>query len=53
MEKPCSNQGFEDIEGASMVVSSSMSERLFEGDLHEGKGTESCILTVGAKLVAI
>ena len=30
-----------------------MSERFFEGDLHDGKGQESCILTAGAELVAI
>ncbi|KAH0644958.1 hypothetical protein KY284_032842 [Solanum tuberosum] len=37
----------------SMVVSSTMSERLFEGDLPEGKGLESCILVAGDELVAV
>ncbi|KAH0748136.1 hypothetical protein KY290_027368 [Solanum tuberosum] len=43
----------EEIDIGSMEVSSTISERLFEGDLPEGKGPESCILTAGAELVAI
>lgn len=41
------------VEGASMAVSSTMFERLFEGDLLEGRGPESCILIAETELVAI
>ncbi|KAH0729399.1 hypothetical protein KY289_000587 [Solanum tuberosum] len=41
------------MEVGSMAISSTMSERLFEGDLPEGKGPKSCILVVGAELVAV
>ncbi|KAH0665680.1 hypothetical protein KY285_026886 [Solanum tuberosum] len=44
---------FEETEVGSLAVSSTMSERLFEGDLPEGKGPESCILAVGAELMAV
>ncbi|KAG5616686.1 hypothetical protein H5410_016510 [Solanum commersonii] len=43
----------EEIDVGSMAVSSAMFERLFEGDLPEGKGPESCILTAGMELVAV
>ncbi|KAG5579768.1 hypothetical protein H5410_050395 [Solanum commersonii] len=36
-----------------MAVLSTISERLFEGDLPEGRGPESCILAAGAELVAV
>ncbi|KAG5572141.1 hypothetical protein H5410_061907 [Solanum commersonii] len=42
----------EEVEVASRGVSSTMSERFFEGDLPEGRGPESNILAVGAELVA-
>ncbi|KAG5581470.1 hypothetical protein H5410_052097 [Solanum commersonii] len=34
----------------SLEVSSTISERVFEEDLHEGEGPESCVLTAGAEL---
>ncbi|KAH0636473.1 hypothetical protein KY289_036388 [Solanum tuberosum] len=37
----------------SMGMSSTISERAFEGDLPEGKSPESCTLTAGAELVAV
>ncbi|KAG5627548.1 hypothetical protein H5410_012766 [Solanum commersonii] len=42
----------EDIEVGSMAVSSTISERLFEGDLPEEKCSESCILAA-AELVDV
>jgi len=51
--KPSVKPLFEEIEVSSMDVSSTMSERLFEGDLPEGKGPKSCILVVGAELVVV
>ncbi|KAH0713343.1 hypothetical protein KY290_008900 [Solanum tuberosum] len=44
---------FEDLEVVSKAVPSTMSERLFEGDLPEGKGTESIILAAAEELVAV
>uniref|UniRef100_M1DBX0 Uncharacterized protein n=1 Tax=Solanum tuberosum TaxID=4113 RepID=M1DBX0_SOLTU len=43
----------EEIDVGSMAVSSTISERMFEGDLSEGKGHESCILIAGVELVAV
>ncbi|KAG5621717.1 hypothetical protein H5410_006935 [Solanum commersonii] len=43
----------EEIEVGLMAVSSTMSERLFEGDLPKGRGPDSCILTAGAELVVV
>ncbi|KAH0761339.1 hypothetical protein KY290_017412 [Solanum tuberosum] len=37
----------------SLELSPTISERVFEGDLPEGKGPESCILTAGAELVVV
>ncbi|KAG5568825.1 hypothetical protein H5410_064157 [Solanum commersonii] len=53
VEKPLDEHVFEEMEVVSMAVSSTMSERLFEGDLPEGTGQMSCILNAGAKLVAV
>ncbi|KAG5629860.1 hypothetical protein H5410_001577 [Solanum commersonii] len=36
-----------------MTMASTISEKLFEGDLPEGKGPDSCILTAGAELVVV
>ncbi|KAH0669627.1 hypothetical protein KY285_023794 [Solanum tuberosum] len=52
MAKPNVGLPMEEIDVGSMAVSSTISERLFEGDLPEGKGPESYILTTGAELVA-
>ncbi|KAH0650083.1 hypothetical protein KY284_029995 [Solanum tuberosum] len=43
----------EEIDIGYMAVSSTISERLFERDLLEGKGLELCILISGAELVAV
>ncbi|KAG5582200.1 hypothetical protein H5410_052827 [Solanum commersonii] len=43
----------EEVLVGSMVVSSTISERLFDGDLPEEKGPDSCILTAGAELVIV
>ncbi|KAH0667681.1 hypothetical protein KY285_028887 [Solanum tuberosum] len=51
--KPSVEPTTEEVEVASRAVSSIMSERLFEGDLAEGRGPESNILATGAELVAI
>ncbi|KAG5572405.1 hypothetical protein H5410_062171 [Solanum commersonii] len=53
VSKPNEGLPKEEIDIGSMVVSSTISERLFEGDLPKGKGPKSCILTAGAKLVAV
>ncbi|KAG5605910.1 hypothetical protein H5410_027402 [Solanum commersonii] len=53
MVKPNVGLPMEEIDVGSMAVSSTISERLFEGDLPEGKGPESCILTGEAELVAV
>ena len=45
--------GTEDLEVGSMDVSSTISERIFERDLSDGKGLESCILVAGAELVVV
>ncbi|KAG5631154.1 hypothetical protein H5410_002871 [Solanum commersonii] len=51
--KPDAELIFEETEVGSLAVSSTISEKLFEGDLFEGKGPESCILSAGAELVAV
>ncbi|KAG5593607.1 hypothetical protein H5410_034839 [Solanum commersonii] len=51
--KPNVGPSSEEIDVGSMGLSSTISERLFEGDLPEGKCHESCILTAGAELVAV
>ncbi|KAG5584669.1 hypothetical protein H5410_045103 [Solanum commersonii] len=51
--KPLDDLVSEVTKTGSMAVSSTMSERLFEGDLPEGTGPASYILTVGAELVAV
>ncbi|KAG5572942.1 hypothetical protein H5410_062708 [Solanum commersonii] len=43
----------EEVEVVSRVVSSTISERLFDGDFPEGKGRESNILAVAIELVAV
>jgi len=53
VSKPNEGLPTEEIDIGSMAVSSTISERLFERDLPEGKGPESCILTAGAELVAV
>lgn len=53
MEKPSIEPVSEDIDGALMVISPTMFERLLKGDLHEGRGSKSCILKMGKELVAI
>ena len=53
MAKPSLKPVPEYVEGASMAVSSTMFERLFEGDLLEGRGPESCILIAETEVVAI
>ena len=53
MEKPSFESVSEDIAGTSMGVASTMSGRLFEGDLPEGRDPKSCILIAGVELVAI
>ncbi|KAH0765343.1 hypothetical protein KY285_001214 [Solanum tuberosum] len=49
------NEGLftEETNIGSLEVSSTISERVFEGDLPEGKGPESCILNAGAELVVV
>ncbi|KAH0642262.1 hypothetical protein KY289_033236 [Solanum tuberosum] len=49
------NEGLftEETNIGSLEVPSTISERVFEGDLPEGKGPESCILTAGAELVVV
>ncbi|KAG5592065.1 hypothetical protein H5410_042579 [Solanum commersonii] len=51
MAKPSAKLLYEETEVGSMVVSSTITERLFERDLPERKGPDSCILTAGAELV--
>lgn len=51
--KPSVEPVSEDVDGASVVVFSTMSEKLFEGNFHEGIGPESCILIAGEDLVSI
>ncbi|KAH0641811.1 hypothetical protein KY290_033432 [Solanum tuberosum] len=51
--KPSAKLPYEEIEVGSMVVSSNIFEKLFEGDLPEGTGSDSCILTAGAELVVV
>ncbi|KAH0670592.1 hypothetical protein KY285_024855 [Solanum tuberosum] len=53
MTKPGAELFSEEIEVGSMAVSSTISEKLFEGDLLEGKGPDSCILTARAELVVV
>ncbi|KAG5600439.1 hypothetical protein H5410_031809 [Solanum commersonii] len=53
MEKPDAELISEETEVGFLAVSSTMSERLFEGDLPEGKGSKSCILAAEAELVAV
>uniref|UniRef100_M1DF66 Uncharacterized protein n=1 Tax=Solanum tuberosum TaxID=4113 RepID=M1DF66_SOLTU len=50
--KPIDEPSAEEVEVASRGVSSTMSERFFEGDFPEGRGPESNILAIRAKLVA-
>ncbi|KAG5628682.1 hypothetical protein H5410_000399 [Solanum commersonii] len=45
--KPGAELFSEETEVGSLAVSSTISERLFEGDLPEGRGPDSCILTAG------
>ncbi|KAH0665458.1 hypothetical protein KY290_027691 [Solanum tuberosum] len=49
------NQGLftEETNIGSLEVSPTISERVFEGDLPEGQGPKSCILTAGAELVVV
>ncbi|KAH0776230.1 hypothetical protein KY290_007641 [Solanum tuberosum] len=51
--KPSVDPPTEEVEVLSRGVFSTMSERLFDGDLPEGKGPESNILATGAKLVVV
>ncbi|KAH0644900.1 hypothetical protein KY284_032784 [Solanum tuberosum] len=51
--KPSADPPTEELEVLSRGVSSIMFERLFDGDLLEGKGPESNILTAGAELVDV
>ncbi|KAH0705918.1 hypothetical protein KY289_010994 [Solanum tuberosum] len=51
--KPGAELFSEEIEVGSMVVLSTISKKLFEGDLPEGKGPDSCILTARAELVIV
>ncbi|KAH0745929.1 hypothetical protein KY285_007586 [Solanum tuberosum] len=51
--KPKVDHPTEEVEVLSKRVSSTMSERLFDGDLPEGKGPESNILAAGAELVTV
>ncbi|KAG5581448.1 hypothetical protein H5410_052075 [Solanum commersonii] len=51
--KPGTELFSQEIEVGSMALSSTISEKLFEGDLLEGKGLDSCILTAGAELVDV
>lgn len=53
MEKLRSEPFLEELNCASMAISATISEKHFEGDLPEGKGLESYILTAGEELVAI
>ncbi|XP_049394598.1 uncharacterized protein LOC125858857 [Solanum stenotomum] len=53
MAKPDAELISEEMEVLSLAVSFTISERLFEGDLSEGKGLESCILAAGTELVAV
>ncbi|KAG5620861.1 hypothetical protein H5410_006079, partial [Solanum commersonii] len=48
--KPSVKPLSKEIEVGSMAISSTMFERLLEGDLTGGKGPESCILAAGAEL---
>uniref|UniRef100_M1CET3 Uncharacterized protein n=1 Tax=Solanum tuberosum TaxID=4113 RepID=M1CET3_SOLTU len=51
--KPNEGPFTEETNIGSMGVSSTISERAFEGDLPEGKSPESCTPTAGAELVAV
>ncbi|KAH0702469.1 hypothetical protein KY285_016747 [Solanum tuberosum] len=51
--KPNEGPFSEETNIGSMGVSSTISERAFEGDLPEGKSPESCTPTSGAELVAV
>ncbi|KAH0639108.1 hypothetical protein KY290_036402 [Solanum tuberosum] len=51
--KPSLETTTEDLKVVSRAVSSTMSEQLFEGDLPEGKGTKSNILTTAEELVVV
>ncbi|KAG5586704.1 hypothetical protein H5410_047138 [Solanum commersonii] len=51
--KPSVDLPTEEVEVVSKAVSSTMSERLFNGYLPKGKGVESNILAVAAELVAV
>ncbi|KAH0633532.1 hypothetical protein KY284_036318 [Solanum tuberosum] len=51
--KPSVDPPTKEVEVLSREVSSTMSERLFDGDLPEGKGSESNILAAGKKLVVV
>ncbi|KAG5575633.1 hypothetical protein H5410_055767 [Solanum commersonii] len=53
LAKPGAELISEETEVGPMDVSPTIFERLFEGDLPERKGPESCILTAGAKLVVV
>ncbi|KAH0761721.1 hypothetical protein KY290_017794 [Solanum tuberosum] len=51
--KPSAELLSEETEVESLAVSSTISERLFEGGLPAKKGLNSCILTAGAELVYV
>ncbi|KAH0757669.1 hypothetical protein KY290_021162 [Solanum tuberosum] len=51
--KPTLETPYEDLEVVSRDLSSSMSERLLEGDLPEGKGRKSNILATTEELVVV
>ncbi|KAG5612423.1 hypothetical protein H5410_023704 [Solanum commersonii] len=53
VEKPLDEHVYEETKAGSMAVSLTMLERLFEGDLPEETSPVSCILNVGAELVAV
>ncbi|KAG5584681.1 hypothetical protein H5410_045115 [Solanum commersonii] len=51
--KPNEGLFMEETNIGSLEVSSTISERVFEGDLPKAKGPESCILTAGTELVVL
>ncbi|KAH0705608.1 hypothetical protein KY289_010684 [Solanum tuberosum] len=51
--KPSGDLPTEEVEVVSKAVSSTMSERLFDGDLPEGRGPKSNILAASAKLMVV
>ncbi|KAH0636571.1 hypothetical protein KY290_036993 [Solanum tuberosum] len=51
--KPSGDLPTKELEVVSREVSSTMSVRLFDGDLPEGKGLESNILAAAAELVVV